>query len=237
MAVQAVQALACVRGRARAGARVHRQAQAGRRAGVPALAPAHDPSPTHVRKMNEENDLHSCTHVRGACTRGLHSLHSPAQPAQASPTGVFGQMAATLTGADSPALPTRAEAKAACFGRAAELLRASGEPVVQPVAQAFVTWLQDGGDLAKLLGAKVGRGRRNDVPHNRRRRQAMVAELRALVDDEHGHIADARLAGRVLALVLAKSPAVVSRIRELSGVAYVPTSEKSLVSLLRGTKS
>ncbi len=146
----------------------------------------------------------------------------------------FAHIAATLRGTALPAMLTKAEATAARLGRAAAVLRASGDPEVAAVAGAIEQWLATGGDLARLLGAKARRGKRDELPHNQRRRQAMADELRALVADEDGRVTDPRQAGKVLAALLRRWPVAGRVIRERTGVARVPTSEKSLISLIRG---
>jgi hypothetical protein len=148
----------------------------------------------------------------------------------------FGILTATLAGTAPPAMPTKAEATAARLSRAAAVLRNSGDPELAAVAGAFEQWLASGGDLARMLGAKARRGKRDELPHNQRRRQAMADELRALVADENGRVTDPRQAGKVLAALLRRMPVAARVIRERTGVDRVPTSEKSLVSLIRGTE-
>lgn len=148
----------------------------------------------------------------------------------------FAQMANALHGIAPPAMPTEAEAIAARLSRAAAVLRDTGDPELAAVADAFEQWLASGGDLGRMLGARARRGKRNELPHNRRRRQAMAAELRPLVADEDGRIRDPRQAAKVLSALLVRMPVLVGIVKARTGVDRVPTSEKSLVSLFRGAE-
>jgi hypothetical protein len=65
----------------------------------------------------------------------------------------------------------------------------------------------------------------------------MVDVLKYLVTDDDGRIADPRQSGKVVAAYFARSPSLVGVIREVSGAAKVPTSEKSLVGIFRGAKA
>lgn len=151
--------------------------------------------------------------------------------------GAFASMAAELTGTAPPALPTRAEALNAKLARGADAWRQTGDPALVAMADGLDRYRREGGDLAKLLGAKAGRGRRNEVPRNHLQRQALVDVLKFLVADDDGRIADPRKAGKAAAAYFARSPSLVGVIREVSGVDRVPTSEKTLVRIYRGAES
>lgn len=148
----------------------------------------------------------------------------------------FAHMAATLRGTAPPALLSKAETTAARLARAVEVLRQDGDPDAQAVAEVLETWLQRGGDLGAMLGAKVARGKRNELPHNRLRRGTLAAVLVSIVADEHGRVPDPRHAANDLSDALRRHPAVVDMIREQTGVARVPTSVKALLTLLHGAE-
>lgn len=142
----------------------------------------------------------------------------------------FAQMAATLAGA-APPPPTPAEVTARRLGRAASILRKSGDPDALEVARGIEGWLARGGDLAKALGVKARRGRRRDLPAYDRRLRMRDVMLRELADQlrKPGDSQRAHLA-RVVAC-LRESPAATV-IREVAGV-DVPTSPTRLRAIIR----
>ncbi len=144
-------------------------------------------------------------------------------------------MAATLSGTAPPALLTKAEAAAARLSRAAAVLRATGDPELAQVAGAFEQWLATGGDLARLLGAKAARGKRNELPHNAAARAALRAGLRELQTTLELP-ADDRAAARGLSFVLRRQPVLQVILRAETGVDAVPTSPNGLFSVLRAAE-
>ena len=143
----------------------------------------------------------------------------------------FAAMAAALTAAAPPPL-SRAEATARRLGRAAELLRASGDQAGLEVAEAIDRWLVEGGDLAQLLGARARRGRRRDLPATDARMQARDDAIRSLAARAcAGSAASAR--AHFLAAFLQTPSAKAIITRECGGAAYVPTSHRQLVRIIR----
>ena len=149
-------------------------------------------------------------------------------------TDAFAQLTRTLTGEPNhAAAPTVADA--ADRIRAAELiLRQYGGDDALFVAGAFDTWLQHGGDLHKLLGLHVARGRSTDMPHRadvkRRRDQRVAFEFERLRQSAPG-MTDTE-AVRLLALAF-RDPARQAELREESGEsATFPTSRKTLRLIL-----
>lgn len=145
-------------------------------------------------------------------------------------------IADTLRGTAPPAMPTKAEATAARLGRAAAVLRATGDAELADVAGAFEQWLACGGDLARMLGAKAARGKRNELPHNAAARAALRAGLREL-QAKLELPADDRAAARGLSFVLRRQPVLQVILRAETGVDAVPTSRNGLFSVLRAGES
>lgn len=146
----------------------------------------------------------------------------------------FALMAAAL-GGDNSAVPPGAQLSVRqCAERlrlSAFVLRQHGNAETQPVADAIDTWLTRGGDLAKLLGVKVGRGKASELPH----REAMRTQRDALVS---GLAARCRAAGlpeadvpKLLALAF-RSPHLQAIVREHKGL-ELPTSQKAISLILR----
>jgi hypothetical protein len=146
----------------------------------------------------------------------------------------FAAMAAQLAG--TPAPVAGIEAAADRLAAAAAWLREAPDPRLHDVADALDSWLDDGGDLTAALGVKPRRGRRHELPANRRKRQALAALLRGFVADENGRVEDVNTAARALAFVLRELHGVPERIRERTGAAP-PTSPRRLALLLRDAES
>lgn len=143
----------------------------------------------------------------------------------------FAAMAAALTAAAPPPL-SRAEATARRLGRAAELLRASGDQAAIEVAEGFDRWLTEGGDLRAHLGVKGRRGHARDLPAvdgPLRRRDALLRKLAVLVREPG--LSERALVARVVTIL--GEPRITRCIRELSGCDTVPMSGTRLRSILR----
>jgi len=149
----------------------------------------------------------------------------------------FDQMARTLTGATSAArfaAPAVAEATERVL--VAELiLRQYGGDAAVFVANALYARVRYGGDLNKLLGLRVARGRSVDMPHRaeakRRRDQRVILESERLRQSDPG-MTDTEVA-RLLALAF-RDPVRQAQLREEVGVcARFPTSKKTVLLILR----
>jgi len=143
----------------------------------------------------------------------------------------FTAMAAALTAAAPPPL-SRASATARRLGRAAELLRATGDPAGLEVAEAIDRWLVEGGDLRALLGVKGRQGHARDLPAvdgPLRRRDALLRKLAVLVREPG--LSERALVARVVTIL--GEPRITRCIRELSGCDTVPMSETRLRAILR----
>lgn len=146
----------------------------------------------------------------------------------------FAAMVSTLAGAAAPP-PSRAETTAARLGRAAELLRRSGDQAGLEVADAIDRWLVEGGDLRTHLGVKARPGRARDVPAIAaplRQRDAAIRALAARVREGCSPGEKARF----LATFFSTPSARAIVLREVEGEARVPTSARQLVRILRAVE-
>lgn len=123
-----------------------------------------------------------------------------------------------------------ASERAARLRMAAEHLR-SGPPEVQPVAEAFERYLATGGELERLLGVAVARGRADEVPHRVVRRQARDDGLKALAATMPGNVVER--AEAIARMLIEQHPEAVA-IHHAHGP--VPRSARQLVRILRGGK-
>ncbi len=145
-------------------------------------------------------------------------------------------MAATLIGTAPPAMPTRAEATASRFTRAAAALRDTGDPDLVGMAQVFERWLASGGDLAAALGARARRGCSQDLPAHAGRERAKRQAVRQAVQFLGLETETPLTAAKVLAAMLAR-PIGAHILRGVAVDVELPRSEAQLIRIIRCTES
>lgn len=143
---------------------------------------------------------------------------------EAGTLGAFGAMAAQVSGA-SGAPPSVAVAAAYLREAVPELL-ADGRPWALHLARALEIYLVEGGNLNKLVGVSVPRGKRNETPHGLARIAALsgavAAKLAELGGPEKGRV-------RQLTLLLHERDPSVQELLQLRA----PKSASQLRRLVR----
>jgi hypothetical protein len=128
-----------------------------------------------------------------------------------------------------PAVVMNIEDRAEQLREVAAILRRHGGAASLHVADAIEHWLANGGDLNKLLGVKVRRGRACDVPSTRLLKQRRDDEIRKVAQTIGGRQA-AKI--RELQDMLSRRDQRVLIIHE--GIKRVPGSAAQLALILKG---